>query len=96
MAKHKESKDVEPFNHWFCEGCKTEALTHPEMMTHLHEKHSCPTEKIKGKRSMRMHMDGDTWFDWQYDWEIESPSGLVKLLQHTRSRRAKDDMMRWA
>jgi len=96
MAKKQKSKEVEPYNHWFCDDCKTEALTHAEMIKHLSEKHSCETKGLKGKRSMLMHMDGDTWCAWQYAWEIKSPNGVVKLQNHTRNRRAKDDMMRYA
>ena len=96
MAKNTKSKEVTPHNLWGCEDCKMGPLEHKEMLAHLETAHGVDTKGLKGKRSMIMHMDGDTWFKWQWAWEIESPTGIVKLTNETLSRRAKDDMMRYA
>ena len=39
---------------------------------------------------MIVHMDGDKWYSWTYQWELES--GL-KFTQYTMNARDKNDMM---
>lgn len=40
---------------------------------------------------MLMHMDGDTWFSWQYEWEISGK----KFIQNTIQPRSRKDQAYW-
>lgn len=91
MSKKFKSKEVEPSNTWKCCSCSEAEFQHAEMMMHLKDVHGIDPKTAKGNRRMLMHMDGDTWFSWQYEWTI----GDIKAIQHTISPRSKDDMMRY-
>jgi hypothetical protein len=45
---------------------------------------------------MISHVDGDTWFSWNWRWTFQSSKGAVVMEQYTVDRRADDDMMRYA
>ena len=77
---------------WVCPNCPDNPeFEHEAMMKHLKEVHGIDPKTIKGKKSMLMHLDGDTWFSWDYEWEI----GDLKFLQHTCSKRTRSDAMHW-
>lgn len=92
MSKKTKSKEVKPSNTWKCCACGDAEFQHDEMMVHLKEHHGLDPKTVKGTRRMLMHLDGDTWFAYQWEWII----GDIKAIQHTVSPRSKDDMMRWA
>lgn len=92
-----KSKEVEPVNSFWCETCGAQTeMSHPEAMDHLRTVHGLDTKGLKGKKSMQMHMDGDTWFSYVWMWTIETPDGELKLRNETISPRAKNDPMRYS
>jgi hypothetical protein len=75
---------------WTCPNCEG----HPEIpqnhfVNHLKEKHGITD--AKGKRSMISHLDGDTWFAWNYEWEI----GGLKFFQSTCDKRSPESAAMW-
>lgn len=86
----KRSKEVEPTNEWWCQTCNTkEPMNHEGMIEHLKTVHALDTKGLKGKKSMLMHMDGDTWFSYQWEWTLGEGDKAVKMLQATTQPRAK-------
>lgn len=59
---------------------------------HLLNDHKLNIDQLQGKKSMLMHMDGDYWFAYNWQWTLES--GLI-FTQYTKQVRAKDDYMRF-
>ena len=94
--KKDTNGEVTPVNKWRCETCDSEDMTPEQMKNHLHNKHGIKTEGLKANRSMISHVDGDTWFSWNWRWTFQSAKGAVSMEQYTLNRRAKDDMMRYA
>jgi hypothetical protein len=77
---------------WKCLSCKDEPeFEHDGMMKHLKETHGIDPKTTKGTKKMLMHMDGDTWFSWDYEWEI----GDVKAHQHTCQQRSAEAAFYW-
>ena len=70
--------------------CCDKTMNFKDFKKHLSEDHKLLPEQMKGKKSMLMHMDGDKWFSWSYQWELET--GL-KFTQYTMQARSKDGMM---
>ena len=95
-AKKNERGEVIPENKWWCETCKSPEMTFDEMKAHLTTAHGCDVAKTKCRKQMVMHMDGDTWYSYQWDVTAETPTGEIKLTNSTVSPRAEDDMMRYA
>lgn len=90
MSTTKKKKEpVTPFNVWFEDGVEYE---HADFMKRLKEVHGIDTKTMKGTREMIMHMDGDTWFDWQYRWKIAGK----EFVQHTRTMRTGMNREIWA
>lgn len=90
MRKTK-SREVKPSDVWWCETCKdNKEMSFDEMKAHMKDKHNIT--ELKGKRETLMHMDGDTWFSWQFKVTI----GNVVLTNSTCQPRARDDIMRYA
>lgn len=83
---------TEPYNVWFDETAPGQEFTHAEMMKRMKEVHGIDTANTKGKRSMSMHMDGDTWFSYVWDWEIAGK----KFTNSTRQNRRGMDRDIWA
>jgi hypothetical protein len=75
------------YNVWTC--CGTQ-FTQPEIVEHLKTAHK--VESMAGKRRMTMHLDGQEFFQSNYEWTV----GDVVLRQVVRTERAADDIMRWA
>jgi hypothetical protein len=48
-------------------------------MKRLKEVHGIDPATTEGARKMLSHIDGDTWFSWNYEWEIAGK----KFSQHT-------------
>ena len=96
MKKESKAKKQEaerklrenPVNEFTC--CKS-AMNATDFLKHLSEVHGI-TPPIEGKKSMLMHMYGDYWFSYNWQWELKS--GL-KFTQYTEMARDKDDPMRW-
>jgi hypothetical protein len=86
MTKQKR-ESVKPVNQFTCCGASMEFA---DFKKHLAEVHKLDPKQMKGKKSMLMHMDGDNWFSYNWQWELES--GL-KFTQYTMQARSKDSMM---
>ena len=72
---------------WICPNCEgNPEFEQKAMMEHMREVHKVDTSG-KGNRSMLMHMDGDKWFSWSYEWTL----GDLKFIQHTCQKRGKSD-----
>lgn len=71
--------------------CCDKAMNFDNFKKHLLEDHKLKEDQLKGKKSMLMHMDGDYWFSWKWQWELET--GL-KFTQYTMTARDKNDPMR--
>lgn len=92
-SKPKQSaaaaKAVAPYNIWKDDGVE---YPHAEFMKRLKEVHGIDPKTTKGTKKMLMHMDGDTWFAWDYEWEI----GGKKFTQHTRTNRTGENLHIWS
>lgn len=96
MAKETKAKKQEaeralrqnPVNQFTC--CD-KTMVFDEFKKHLSETHKLTEAQFKGKKSMLMHIDGDYWFSYNYQWELET--GL-KFTQYTMMARDHDDPMR--
>ena len=90
----KEPKTERKFgSFWTCLNCEgNPEFEHKAMMTHLSDVHGIDTKKSKGTRRMLMHMDGDTWFSWSYEWEIDGK----KFVQNTCQKRTGEDAAFWS
>lgn len=87
-------KPVKPSNVIHCIACQLDIdLLAPDgkaaFKQHMREKHQI--SDFKGKRTLAMHMDGDNWFSYSWDWEI----GGVKLVQNTVQARSAEDQAYW-
>ena len=95
MAKRSKvsTKEIElrknPINEFTCCG---ETMKLPEFRDHLLRVHKVQAAKMKGKKQMLMHMDGDYWFSYNWQWELENG---VKFTQYTEMARELDDPMRF-
>lgn len=91
-TKTKKKDDRRYGSFWKCLTCADQPeFEHKDAMKHFADVHGIDTENTKGRKSMLMHLDGDTWFSWDYEWTI----GDVKAHQHTCSKRSRDDQMYW-
>ena len=91
--KSKMNVKASSFDVWKCMSCEGEPeFERPEAMRHMQEVHGIDTKTAKGSRKMLMHLDGRDWFQSNYEITI---NGLV-FVNYCRSRRAKNDMMRFA
>jgi hypothetical protein len=88
----KHAADIElrknPINQFTCCG---KGMTLEEFKVHLTEAHKLDHSQMKGKRKMVMHLDGDYWVSYSYEWELEQ--GL-KFTQYIEMARDADDPMR--
>ena len=89
MSTKKAKPEVKPFNVWFDDGVEYD---HADFMKRLKDVHGMDPKTTKVTKRMIMHVDGDTWFDWQYEWTI----GDKKFQQHTRTMRTGMDREIWA
>lgn len=77
---------------WQCHSCAdAPEFEQSGAMDHLRDVHGIDTKTTKGTRSMLAHIDGDTWFSWDYEWDI---AGL-KLTQHTCTKRTGSNAAMW-
>lgn len=88
----KARKEVEPYNLWSDETAPEQSFTHEEMMKRLKEVHGIDPATTKGQRSMMSHIDGDTWFTYNYQWTI----GGKKFYQSIRQLRRGSNRAIWA
>lgn len=88
----KKKEALEPYNVWTDPSAPGESFSHADFMKRLKEVHGIDPSATKGTRSMRMHVDGDTWFSYEYEWTI----GDKKFGQHTRQNRTGMDRQIWA
>lgn len=70
--------------------CCEKTMGYKDFKEHLREIHKLEVGQMRGKKSMLMHMDGDKWFSWQYQWTLE---GGLQFKQYTMQARSKDSMM---
>jgi hypothetical protein len=91
MSKKTKEK-VEPYNLWSDETAPGEVFEHAAFLKRLKEVHGIDPATTKGQRSTRMHMDGDTWFSYEWEWTI----GGKKFHQSTRQLRRGMDREIWA
>lgn len=82
-----KKSQVNSHNVWTC--CDT-AFSQPEIVEHLKAAHNIEMP-IEGKRRMTMHLDGQEFFQSNYEWTV----GDLVLHQSVRTERAEDDMMRF-
>lgn len=77
---------------WVCPNCKDNPeLEHKEMMAHFKDAHSIDPGTTKGNKSMLMHVDGDAWYSYQYEWTI----GGLKFIQNQYYERTGDNLAMW-
>ena len=89
----KTKKEIQlrknPVNEFTCCG---KTMPFKEFKDHLTTDHKLNADQLKGKKSMLMHIDGDYWFSYSWQWELET--GL-KFTQYTIQARSHDDPMRF-
>lgn len=90
MSGPKEK--LAPYNFWNDETLPGVDINHMDFMKRLKEVHDIDPATTKGTKKMLMHMDGDTWFSWDYEWEL----GGKKFIQHTRDNRTGMNKHIWA
>jgi hypothetical protein len=66
-----------------------------KMRNHMAADHGV-SGNFQGSRMMMMHVDGSEFFSSSYEWEFKTNKGIVKAFQCVVTRRAKDDLMRFA
>lgn len=90
MKKKKEG--VAPYNFWTDPEAPDKEFTTAEFKAHLQEEYGIDMGTMKGTRQMLMHMDGDTWFFYQWAWTLAGK----KFFQHTRQLRTGMDKEIWS
>lgn len=92
MSKKKEKQERRFGVWWNCPNCKdSPEFTTEQIQKHIREVHGVKSEKIGGKRSMIMHMDGSNYFSSVYEWEIEG----LKYTQSTCHKRTGENAALW-
>lgn len=89
MKTKKKKTEVVEKNDFFCDSCKSDAMSVDQLKTHLKEKHGITD--TNGTRKMLMHTDGADWFGYQYEWTI----GGLKFLQSLVQKRDEESRMYW-
>lgn len=90
---NKPKKDqVAPYNVWTDATASGREFTHEKFMKHLQEVHGIDPKTIKGQKSLVMHVDGDTWFSYQWKWVIAGK----EFHNHSRSNRSGMNRMIWS
>lgn len=85
MSAKKKTPDTRRYgSFWTCPTCSNAEFEQSEMMAHLREVHDIDSKTTKGTRAMLSHLDGDTWFSWNYEWTI----GDMKFFQSTCTKRS--------
>jgi hypothetical protein len=80
MGKRKPVKTV---NAWWCDTCKTDEMTHPQMMVHLKAAHGLDPTGMTCKKQMLGHIDFDDSFQSAYAVTVESPAGTIFMHNET-------------
>jgi hypothetical protein len=88
----KPKEKVTPYNVWCDPSVPDKQFEHADFMKHLKEAHGIEPAMTKGTRRMLSHIDGDTWYTYNYEWEIAGK----KFTQHTRSLRTGMNREIWA
>lgn len=89
---NKPKTEIQPYNNWTDATAPDQVFTYEEMMKRLKEAHGIDTKSTKGTRKMIYHIDGDTWFSYTYEWEING----MKFGQHTRCNRRGSNLHQWS
>lgn len=85
------SKKLRPINDVNVFTCCGKEMSYKDFKEHLLTVHKLDIKaNLKAKKSMLMHIDGDKWFSYYWQWELEN--GL-KFTQYTQQARSKDSMM---
>jgi uncharacterized protein (DUF2237 family) len=93
MSKRDESGKTKPCNICICQSCADlPEFEHKEMLEHLKAVHGLDLKTTKFTRTMIMHLDGDRWYEWQWQWTENKPDG-VRFQQLVRELRSPSDMM---
>ncbi len=88
MSAKKKKEQIRPYNSWWCVNCATsEEMTLDQYMAHLRDIHNVDTNGLKCRKSMLMHLDGDTWFSWKYDVTVLADGQELKAINETRDLR---------
>jgi hypothetical protein len=92
MPNKKE--DDRRYGRWFVDPAQEgqPALTHAEFCERLKTVYNIDPATTKGMRSMRSHIDGDTWFSWEYEWEIAGR----KFVECTCDKRRGQSLHNWS
>ena len=78
------SGKVEEYNLFCCLTCGDgRTMNLKEMQGHLLSKHNINAKTTPGQRQALMHMDGDDWYSWEYEWNI----GGINLRQSIMRKR---------
>ena len=73
-----------------CETCaELPEFEHAEMLEHLRTVHGLDAKTTQFARTMLMHIDGDTWYEYQWQWIEKKADGTdgVRFQQLTREMR---------
>lgn len=92
MKPKKPKKKTEPYNYWLDETEPEKRFDHADFMKRLKEVHGIDPTTTKGTRRMNMHIDGEDFFSYVWDWEI----GGKKFTQCTRQLRTGMNKHIWA
>ncbi len=93
LEKSKSKLPGDSFDIWKCMSCPDQPeLSQGGMREHLQSVHSIDASTTKGTRQMLMHLDGRTWYQTNYQFDIEG----VTLINFCRQRRSRRDPMRLA
>ncbi len=93
-AEEQELRE-HPINLYTCghPDCKkNDSMVFEEFKHHLFKDHNLKADQLKGKKQLKMHMDGEQWYSYNYEWTLDS--GLT-FYQFTKQARALNDPMRF-
>lgn len=91
MSKKPNTKN-ESYNFWTDETAPGVQFLHDDFMKRLKEVHGIDPKTTSGTKRVLCHMDGDTWYAYEFEWEIAGK----KFIQHTREERRGMDREIWA
>lgn len=87
MSRKGGSGKTQPCNICKCQSCADlPEFGADEMKEHLKTVHGVYLAATKFTRTLLMHMDADTWYEWQWQWAEDKPDG-VRFQQIVRELR---------
>ena len=79
-------KKVEEYNDFQCLECKDKpVMDHSGMVKHLKDVHGIK-DKIKGSRNLLMHIDGEDYSFWEFEWVLDNGMRLYQSSCNKRKR----------